>query len=94
MNFTLEEIVDDHLKSLGKLPHASGMVTDRAAVLGKLSDIITQLKAKGITLSKILTVLGPILTMVTAGTPAGAIITSILSLLGGVAPTLPGASGT
>ena len=94
MNFTLDELVDEHLAALGKLPHATGMITDRGKVLQTLQDILAKLRASGITLGKILTVIGPILTMITAGTPAGAIISAILALLGGVAATPTGASGT
>ncbi len=92
MNFTLDELVDEHLAALGKLPHATGMITDRGKVLQTLQDIIAKLKAAGITPLTLLRFIAPILASITAGTPAGAIITAILSQLGGMIPT--GATGT
>ena len=85
MNIDLNAVVDEMAASHAQA-HAAGTAHVNAAqAKASLADIIAKLKAAGITLPVILQFLGPILTMLFAGTPAASIIAAILAALGKVA---------
>lgn len=75
-----------HSKAMGVMP---SKVTSTEAT-ARLSDIIAQLRAKGIPWASLLSVIGTILAAIFAGTPIGAIIASILALLNPPTPTPAG----
>lgn len=83
MQLNLDEVVDEYAAAHKHANVSSTVNAAQAKVT--VADIITKLRAHGITLSSILAVLGPIVSMVFAGTPAGAVINSILALLQGTA---------
>jgi ABC-type phosphate/phosphonate transport system permease subunit len=91
MILDLDEVVDHACQAHAQ---ATGAAIDVPQTRSTFADIIARLRAAGITLPVILQYLGPILQMILAGTPAGAIVTAILAFLGQTAPTLPGGAGS
>jgi hypothetical protein len=86
----LSDVVAEYCASHAAHSKAMGVVPSKVSSVeatSKLSDIINQLRAKGIPWSSLLGVIGPILAAIFAGTPIGAIIASILALLNPPAPT-------
>lgn len=95
MKVDLDEMVDEYATAHATAAKAMGAPANPvSAVQAKatLADIVAKLRAKGINWTSILTVIGPILSMIFSGTPAGPIITAILAILQGGVPT--GAAGS
>ncbi len=95
MKIDLDEVVDEYAAAHAVHARAAGVPTvTPVSAKASLADIIAKLKASGVSLGKILQLLGPILSMIFAGTPEGSIIAAILALLGGVTTPPAGAAGS
>jgi hypothetical protein len=91
MQIDLDEVVDQYYAAHAKQCKASGLKasTNKAQAKVVLADVIAKLQAMGITLPVILRFVGSILMMISQGTPAAAIVASVLTELGGLVKPTP-----
>ncbi len=89
MQIDLDQVVDEYAAAHAKQCRASGVApgtVNATSAKATLADVIAKLRASGVNLGSILQLLGPILTLIFAGTPVASIIAAILALLNGVTP--------